>query len=46
MRRGEIGVGYSIERNLLLKITAQFDTRDGGRVRTSRLVAGQLVFWF
>jgi hypothetical protein len=46
MRRVEIGGGYSIERNLLLKITAQFDTRDGGRVRSSRLVAGQLVFWF
>ena len=46
MRRGEIGGGYSIERNLLLKISAQFDTRDGGRIRASRLVAGQLVFWF
>ena len=46
MRRLEIGGGYSIERNLLLKISAQFDTRDGGRTRTSRLVAGQLAFWF
>ena len=46
MRRIEAGGGYSIERNLLLKISAQVDARDGGRTRTSRLVAGQLVFWF
>ena len=45
-RRIEAGGGYSIQRNLLLKVTAQDDRRDGGRVRTSRLVAGQLVFWF
>jgi hypothetical protein len=45
-RRIEAGGGYSIERNLLLKLSAQVDTRDGGRVRRSRLVAGQLVFWF
>jgi hypothetical protein len=44
--RLEIGGGYSIERNLLLKISTQFDSRDGGRTRSSRLVAGQLVFWF
>jgi hypothetical protein len=44
--RLEIGGGYSIERNLLLKVSGQFDTRDGGRTRSSRLVAGQLVFWF
>jgi hypothetical protein len=44
--RIEAGGGYSIQRNLLLKVTAQDDRRDGGRVRRSRLVAGQLVFWF
>jgi len=46
VRRGEVGVGYSIQRNVLLKISAQFDKRDGGRIRSARLVAGQLVFWF
>ena len=46
VRRGEVGVGYSIQRNLLLKVSAQFDKRDGGRIRSARLVAGQLVFWF
>ena len=44
--RIEAGGGYSIQRNLLLKVSVQFDTRDGGRTRKARLVAGQLVFWF
>ena len=46
LTRSEVGGGYSIQRNLLLKLSAQFDTRDGGRTRTDRLVAGQVVFWF
>jgi hypothetical protein len=46
VRRIEAGGGYSIQRNLLLKVSAQFDSRDGGRTRESQLVAGQLVFWF
>jgi hypothetical protein len=44
--RVEIGGGYSIERNLLLKISGQFNSRDGGRIRSARLMGGQLVFWF
>ena len=44
--RFEAGGGYSLQRNLLLKLAAQFDARDGGRTRQARLVAGQLVFWF
>ena len=44
--RVEVGGGYSIQRNLLLKVSAQDDRRNGGRTRHSRLVAGQLVFWF
>jgi hypothetical protein len=44
--RFEGGGGYSIQRNLLLKVSGQFDRRDGGRTRTARFVAGQLVFWF
>jgi hypothetical protein len=44
--RVEGGGGYSIQRNLLLKVSAQFDRRDGGRTRKARLVASQLVFWF
>ena len=32
--RIEVGGGYSIQRNLLLKVSVQFDQRDGGRTRT------------
>jgi len=46
MSRIEVGAGYSIQRNLLLKISVQDNRRDGGRTRKSRLIAGQLVFWF
>jgi hypothetical protein len=44
--RVEVGGGYSLQRNLLLKGSAQFDERDGGRTRQDRMVAAQLVFWF
>jgi hypothetical protein len=44
--RIEVGGGYSIRRNLLLKVSGQFNKRDGGRVRRARLGAAQLVFWF
>jgi hypothetical protein len=45
--RTEIGAGYSIQRNLLLKGSVQRNTRDGGvLLRHSVLAAGQLVFWF
>ncbi len=44
--RVEAGGGYSVQRNLLLKLSAQFDRRDGGRTRRARMLAGQLVFWF
>jgi hypothetical protein len=44
--RLEVGGGYSIQRNLLLKLEYQHNTRDGGRVRRLDLVAAQIVFWF
>jgi len=45
--RIEVGTGYSIQRNLLLKISYQHNTRDGGVLqRVENLGAGQLVFWF
>jgi hypothetical protein len=45
--RLEVGGGFSIERNVLLKLTYQRDTRHGGRLATSaNLAATQLVFWF
>lgn len=45
--RIEIGGGYSIQRNLLLKGSFQYDTRDGGRLKpTEHVVGTQVVFWF
>ena len=45
--RLEIGAGYSLQRNLLLKGSFQGDDRDGGVLqKIARLVAAQVVFWF
>ena len=45
--RIEIGGGYSIQRNLLLKGSFQHNHRDGGVLQPiARMVAAQLVFWF
>jgi hypothetical protein len=45
--RIEVGIGYSIERNLLLKASFQHDRRDGGRLPpAAHMLAAQLVFWF
>jgi hypothetical protein len=45
--RVEIGGGWSIQRNLLMKLSVQRNTRDGGReIPKATLGAGQLVFWF
>jgi len=45
--RVEIGTGYSIQRNLLLKFSYQYNQRDGGVLPPiEHLGAAQLVFWF
>ena len=44
--RVEVGAGYSLQRNLLLKISVQRNTRDGGRVTDATLVGAQVVYWF
>jgi len=44
--RVEVGGGYSLQRNLVLKLSYQYNSRDGGRVHTLNLAAAQLVFWF
>jgi hypothetical protein len=47
VRRVEAGVGYSIQRNLLLKLSYQHNKRDGGVLRrTAHLTGAQLVYWF
>jgi len=45
--RIEAGVGYSLQRNLLLKVSYQHNRRDGGRLeKIDNFPAAQLVFWF
>jgi hypothetical protein len=44
--RVEIGGGYSLQRNLLLKIAYQYNIRDAGAVHNLGLVTSQLHFWF
>jgi hypothetical protein len=47
VQRIEVGGGYSIVRNLILKLSYQHDNRDGGVLRgVASMVAAQLVFWF
>jgi hypothetical protein len=46
LNRWEIGGGYSLQRNLLLKFAYQRDVRDGGRVLNVNLATAQVVFWF
>ena len=44
--RFELGAGYSPLRHVLLKAAWQHNQRDGGRVRGSDLVAGQVLLWY
>jgi hypothetical protein len=45
--RAEIGAGYSVQRNLLLKLSYQHNRRDGGRLApVAHLTAAQIVYWF
>ena len=44
--RLEVGGGYSIQRNLVLKLAYQHNVRDGGRVQRLNLSAAQVVYWF
>ena len=40
------GGGYSLQRNVQLKLSFQRNTRSGGRVMNMKIGAAQLVFWF
>jgi predicted porin len=46
VRRFELGVGYSVIRNIMVKASWQRNFRDGGRVRDEGLGALQVVYWF
>jgi hypothetical protein len=44
--RVEVAGGYSLQRNLLFKLSYQHNTRDSSRVPMLNLAAAQIVFWF
>ena len=45
--RFEIGAGFSIQRNLLTKVSYQRNSRDGGRLTPlAHQMAAQIVYWF
>jgi hypothetical protein len=46
VRRFEIGGGYSIIRNVIIKGSWQRNLRGGGRVLDDTLWAAQIVYWF
>jgi hypothetical protein len=43
--RVEVGGGFSVQRNLLLKLTLQLNSRAGGRVTNARIGTLQMVYW-
>jgi hypothetical protein len=46
VKRFEVGAGWSLQRNVMLKASWQRNLRDAGRVRRDTLGAAQLVYWF
>jgi hypothetical protein len=44
--RVEVGAGYSLLRNVLLKASFQHNERPGGRTTSLKVGAAQVVFWF
>jgi hypothetical protein len=44
--RYELGMGWAVQRNVMLKASWQRNLRDGGRVRHDSFGAAQLVYWF
>lgn len=46
VKRLEAGFGYYVQRNLVLRATAQGNWREAGHVRQRTYFAGQLTYWF
>ena len=44
--RVETAVGYYLQRNLVARVTVQYNNRDGGRIERRTYFAGQLAYWF
>jgi hypothetical protein len=46
VQRLEVGVGYYVQRNLVLRASTQQNWRDAGRVTKRTYLSGQLAYWF
>jgi hypothetical protein len=46
VRRFELGGGYALIRNVIVKASWQRNLREGGRVRRETLGALQVLYWF
>jgi predicted porin len=46
VRRFEIGGGYYLQRNVIARVSWQYNQRDTARFNRGRFVAAQLLFWF
>jgi hypothetical protein len=44
--RFEIGGGYTVQRNLILRAVAQMNRRDGGRIKNRTFFSTQVAWWF
>jgi hypothetical protein len=44
--RYELGGGYSLQRNLVVRVVAQVNRREGGRVARRTFYSTQAVWWF
>jgi predicted porin len=46
VKRFEADAGYYVQRNLVLRAAVQYNTREGGRVRSRTYFSGQIAYWF
>jgi hypothetical protein len=46
VKRFEVGTGWSVLRNVMLKASWQRNIRDAGRITRESLGAAQIVYWF
>jgi hypothetical protein len=44
--RLEVGGGYYLQRNVIVRMSLQHNAREAGRVQRSNLLAAQLLYWF
>ena len=44
--RMEMGGGWYLQRNIIARLSVQYNERDGGRLRERTFVSAQVLFWF